>query len=126
MTNPTDLRYTESDEWVRLEGDVATIGVTDYAQDALSDVVYLELPSVGDTFDAGEEFGTIESVKAASDLHCPVAGEVIEVNSDLEDAPETVNESPFGDGWMIKIKVSDASALEQLMDAAAYTAFRAE
>ncbi len=126
MSNPADLRYTETDEWLRLEGDIVTIGITDYAQDALSDIVYLELPSVGDSFEADEEFGTVESVKAASDLHCPVAGEVVEVNSGLEDTPEVVNESPFGEGWLVKIKVSDTSVLDSLMDAEAYTAFRAE
>ncbi len=126
MNNPVDLKYTEDDEWIRVEGDIATIGVTHYAQDALSDIVYLELPSEGDTFEVGDVFGTIESVKAASDLITPISGEVVEVHNDLEDTPETVNESPFEEGWLIKIKMSDASQLEKLMDSAAYTAYRAE
>ena len=117
------LYYTKDDEWVKAEGDSATIGITDYAQDALSDVVYLELPDVGATFEAGKIYGVVESVKAASDLFCPVSGEVTEVNEGLIDAPETVNEDPFGAAWMIKLTMADVSELDGLMDAAAYAAY---
>ena len=126
LSYPEDLKYTKSDEWIRVEGDSATIGVSDFAQDQLNDVVYVELPSVGDTLGAGDEFGVVESVKAASPLKLPVAGEVTEVNSALEDAPETINTDPYGAGWIIKIKITDASALDGLMDAAAYKEFNAE
>lgn len=125
LSYPEDLKYSKSDEWIRVEGDTATIGVSDYAQDQLNDVVYVELPSVGGSFDAGEEFGVIESVKAASPLKMPVAGEVTEVNSQLEDEPEVVNTDPYGAGWMIKIKITDAAALEGLLDAAAYKDYNA-
>ena len=116
-----DLHYTETDEWLRVEGEFAFVGVTDYAQDQLSDIVYVELPSVGDSFAQGETFGVIESVKAAADMHMPASGEVVEVNSALEDTPEIVNEDPYGT-WFIKIRLSDAGALKGLMDAAAYKA----
>jgi glycine cleavage system H protein len=125
LSYPEDLKYTESDEWIRVEGDSATIGVSDYAQDQLNDVVYVELPSVGDTLEAGDEFGVIESVKAASPLKIPVAGTITEVNSALEGEPEIINSDPYGAGWMIKIKISDASALAGLMDAAAYKEYNA-
>jgi glycine cleavage system H protein len=104
---PEDLQYTRSHEWVRIEGDTATIGITDHAQDELGDVVFLELPDEGDTFDAGESFGTVESVKAVSDLYAPVGGEVVEVNSALEDAPENINEDPYGEGWIVKLRTTD-------------------
>lgn len=120
---PDDLKYTNSDEWIRLEGDVATIGITDYAQDQLNDIVYVEYPDVGDSFDKNDVFGTIESVKAAADLHIPVGGEVTAVNDGLEDEPELVNSDPYGKGWLVKIKVSDASELESLMDSGAYASF---
>ena len=107
MNIPEDLQYTESHEWVRIEGDTATIGITDHAQDELGDVVFVELPGEGDTFDAGESFGTVESVKAVSDLYAPVGGEVVEVNSALEDAPENINEDPYGEGWIVKLSISD-------------------
>jgi glycine cleavage system H protein len=103
---PQDLQYTKSHEWVRQEGDTATIGITDHAQDELGDVVFVELPSEGDTFDAGDSFGTVESVKAVSDLYAPVGGEVIEVNSALEDAPEQINEDPYGEGWIVRLRTS--------------------
>jgi glycine cleavage system H protein len=103
---PEDLQYTESHEWVRIEGETATIGITDHAQDELGDVVFVELPGEGDTFDAGESFGTVESVKAVSDLYAPVGGEVVEVNSALEDAPENINEDPYGEGWIVKLRTS--------------------
>ncbi len=124
MSNiPSELRYSKDDEWVKVDGDTALIGITDYAQDSLSDIVYLELPDEGDSFDAGDTFGVVESVKAASDLLMPVSGEVTAVNEDLIDAPETINEDPYGDGWMIKVKMSDPDQLNDLMDAEAYQAF---
>lgn len=117
---PDDLKYMKSDEWVRVEGDIATFGISDYAQDALNDLVYIELQPVGETIDAGATFGEVESVKAASEVYAPIAGEIIEVNSALEEAPETVNGDPYGAGWMIKVRITDASNLENLMDVAAY------
>jgi glycine cleavage system H protein len=108
---PEDLQYTESHEWVRIEGDTATIGITDHAQDELGDVVFVELPGEGDTFDAGESFGTVESVKAVSDLYAPVGGEVVEVNTTLEDAPENINEDPYGEGWIVKLRTTDEANL---------------
>jgi glycine cleavage system H protein len=108
---PEDLRYTESHEWVRMEGDTATIGITDYAQDELGDVVFIELPEEGDAFGAGESFGTVESVKAVSDLYTPVSGEVVEVNSALEDAPENINEDPYGEGWIVRLRTTDEADL---------------
>jgi glycine cleavage system H protein len=108
---PEDLQYTKSHEWVRTEGDTATIGVTEHAQDELGDIVFVELPEEGDTFDAGESFGTVESVKAVSDLYAPVGGEVVEVNSALEDAPEKINEDPYGEGWIVKLRTSDEADL---------------
>ncbi len=121
-TIPANLRYTESHEWVQDNGDgTVTLGITDHAQEALGDVVFVELPEVGRELDAGEEFGVIESVKAASDLYAPLAGEVVEVNESLEDAPETVNESPYEDGWIAKLKLADTGVLDTLLDAEAYT-----
>jgi glycine cleavage system H protein len=122
MNFPAELRYTEDHEWVRLEGDVATIGITDFAQSELGDVVFVEIETEGETLDAGETFGTVEAVKTVSDLYLPVAGEIVEVNGGLEDAPESVNGDPYGDGWMIKVKVSDTAAVDALMDADAYKA----
>ena len=106
MSVPGELQYTRTHEWVRREGDSATVGITDHAQDELGDVVFVELPEEGATFGAGDAFGTIESVKAVSDLYAPISGEVVEVNSALDDAPEKVNEDPYGDGWMIRLRVS--------------------
>ena len=106
MSVPEELQYTRSHEWVRREGETATVGITDHAQDELGDVVFVELPEVGATFGAGEAFGAVESVKAVSDLYAPVGGEVVEVNSALEDAPEKVNEDPYGDGWILKLRAS--------------------
>jgi glycine cleavage system H protein len=117
---PSDLKYLKSDEWLRIEGDTGTIGISDFAQDQLNDVVYVDLPEVGKVLAAGESFGSVESVKAASELMTPVAGEVIAVNSDLEKTPELVNSDPYGRGWMIKIRITDAGAADSLMDAAAY------
>ena len=114
-----NLRYADSHEWVMLDGDVATIGITDYAQHALGNIVYVDMPEAGDEVTAGEEFGAVESVKAASDLISPVSGEVIEVNEALEDSPELINEDAFVN-WIMKVKVSDASEIDSLLDAAAY------
>ena len=104
MSVPEELQYTRSHEWVRREGETATVGITDHAQDELGDVVFVELPEVGATFDAGEAFGAVESVKAVSVLYAPVGGEVLEVNGALEDAPEKINEDPYGDGWILKLR----------------------
>ncbi len=121
MANPKNLKYAESHEWTLDNGDgTVTIGITDFAQEALGDVVFIEMPEVGDGLDAGDTFGVVESVKAASDLYAPVTGEVIEINVDLEDAPETINTSPFEDGWIMKIKMEDSSELDNLLDAAGY------
>jgi glycine cleavage system H protein len=117
---PADLKYTRTDEWIKLDGGEAIIGVTDYAQNALSDIVYVELPQVGDSFKAGDSFGTVESVKAASDMHMPVGGTVTAINTGLEDAPEKVNQSPYGDGWFVRIRPGNPGELDSLMDAAAY------
>lgn len=118
-----DLLYTNDDEWIRVDGDEATIGVSDYAQDSLSDIVYLELPEVGESFAEGDAFGVVESVKAAADLYMPVSGEIVEVNEALLDEPEAVNEDPYGKAWMVRIKLSDKSQLDALMDADAYRAY---
>jgi glycine cleavage system H protein len=120
---PDDLRYTKDHEWVRLAGDRGTVGITHYAQKQLGDVVYLELPEVGRALKANDTFGTVESVKAVSELLSPVAGEVVEVNSALVKAPEAINSDPYGTAWMVKVKLSDPKAVSGLMDAAAYKAF---
>ena len=122
MNIPTDLRYTYDHEWIRLEGDIAKIGVTDYAQGELGDIVFVEVETEGEELDAEEVFGTIEAVKTVSDLFLPVAGEVLEFNKALEDDPSLINNDPFGDGWIIKVKVNDISDVEGLMDAESYTA----
>ncbi|MBN8593157.1 MAG: glycine cleavage system protein GcvH [Anaerolineae bacterium] len=126
MKIPTDVKYTKNDEWVRIEGDTATIGISDFAQDALNDIVYLELPDVGAAIEQGKAFGVVESVKAASDLYMPIGGTVTEVNKPLVDEPETINTDPYGKGWMIKIKVKNAAEADSLMDSAAYEAFCAD
>jgi glycine cleavage system H protein len=127
MSNiPGDLKYTKDDEWIRVEGEEATVGITDYAQDSLSDIVYLELPEVGDSFGEGDTFGVVESVKAAADLLMPLSGKITAVNDSLIDAPETVNSDPYGDAWMIRFKMSDTAQLDTLMDAAAYTQYLAD
>jgi glycine cleavage system H protein len=118
--NPEELRYTQSHEWVRIEGDVGTIGITDYAQKELGDIVYLELPEVGHVFNAEEEFGTVESVKAVSELFTPVSGEVIEINKAAVAEPGIVNDDPFGDGWMIKLKLSTDEEVQKLLSAEQY------
>ena len=114
--------YTEDDEWVNVDGDTATVGITDYAQDQLSDIVYLELPDVGDTLASGDTFGVVESVKAAADLYAPLSGEVTAINDALLDAPEGINDDPHGEAWMIKMTIADKSQLDALMDADAYRA----
>ncbi|MDL2285605.1 glycine cleavage system protein GcvH [Desulfovibrio sp. OttesenSCG-928-F07] len=106
MNIPADLKYVSTHEWIRIEGDIATIGITDFAQDQLGDVTFVELPAAGDTLSADQGMGSVESVKAASDLYCPVAGEVVEVNAALDSNPELVNSDPYGQGWMIKVKLS--------------------
>lgn len=121
MNYPSELKYTKSHEWVRREGDVAVVGITDFAQDALGDVVFVELPPVNKTVEAGEAIAVVESVKTASDIYAPVAGEITEVNSALADKPELLNQSPYGDGWLFKIKVNSAD-LSGLLSAAEYQA----
>jgi glycine cleavage system H protein len=111
LSVPQDLQYTRSHEWVRTDGDTATVGISDHAQDELGDVVFVELPDEGATFDAGESFGTVESVKAVSDVYAPVGGEVVEVNSSLEDAPEKINDDPYGEGWLVKLRTSGEADL---------------
>jgi len=123
---PSDLRYTKDHEWVRLDGDTATIGVTQYAADQLGDVVFVDGPEVGRSVEQFAAFGVVESVKAVSDLYAPVSGEVAEVNGALADKPELVNSDPYGGGWMIKVKVADASQLDELLDPAAYEQLVAE
>ncbi len=120
---PGDLVYHKEHEWVRVEGDVAVIGISHFAQDQLGEVVYVDLPSTGDAVTADETFGEIESVKSVSELYSPVSGEIVEVNDALSDTPETVNADPYGDGWMIKVKMSDASEIDALMSAGDYEAF---
>lgn len=122
MNFPADLKYAKSDEWIRVEGDTAVVGVSDFAQSELSDVVYVDLPSVGDTLAAGQSFGSIESVKAASEVYLPVAGTITAVNDELKTKPELINQDPYGQGWVLKLKVTDAAGLAALLDAAAYEA----
>jgi glycine cleavage system H protein len=123
MEFPEELLYTEEHEWVMVEGDLATIGITDFAQDALGDIVFVELPQVGTILEAGKPFGVVESVKAVSDIYAPVSGEVVEINEELPDTPEVINTSPFEDGWMIKVKLADQSEVGELMSAEAYQEF---
>ena len=123
MNFPAELKYTKDHEWMKMEGDIAVIGISDFAQDALGDVVFINLPEVGDTVTAGESFGDVESVKAVSDVNSPVTGVIVEVNEDLADSPENLNSDPYG-SWIIKVK--DITATEELLDAAAYEAFCAE
>ena len=120
MSLPADLKYTKDHEWVRIEGDIATVGITDFAQGELGDIVYVEVETEGETLDKEEVFGTVEAVKTVSDLFLQLTGEIIEFNADLESEPEAVNEDPYGKGWMIKIKFSDESELDTLLDVAAY------
>ena len=120
MQIPEDLKYTKDHEWARIEGDVVTIGITDFAQSELGDIVYLELPELGFETKQGGSFGTIEAVKAVSDIFSPLTGEVVEVNDKLNDEPEIINKDPYGDGWIIKIKISDLSEYENLLDKSKY------
>jgi glycine cleavage system H protein len=123
---PTDLRYTKEHEWVRVEGDVATVGVTQYAADQLGDVVFVDLPEAGRSLDQFGTFGVVESVKAVSDLFAPLSGEVVEANAALTSQPELVNSEPYGAGWMLKLRVADAKQVDELLDAAAYDKLTAE
>ena len=117
---PEDLKYADDHEWAKAQGDTVRVGISDYAQDQLGDIVFVELPEVGESFEKGAEFGTLESVKAVSEIYMPVGGEIVAVNDTLEEAPEKVNNSPYGDGWLVEIKLSNPQELEQLMDKAAY------
>ncbi len=120
LKTPADLKYTKNDEWLRIEGDTATIGVTDYAQDQLNDIVYVEFPDVGTAFKQGDSFGVVESVKAASDIFMPIGGTITAVNDALSDEPELINTDPYGKGWLIQFKLTDAAEAAGLMDSAAY------
>jgi glycine cleavage system H protein len=120
MNIPANLKYTKEHEWIAIEEDVATIGITDFAQSELGDIVYVEIETVGETLSKDEVFGSVEAVKTVSDLFMPVSGEILEFNSELESNPEAVNKDPYGSGWMIKVQVSDTNELDGLMDAAAY------
>ena len=122
MSFPTDLKYSASHEWAKIEGDLATVGITDFAAGELGDIVFVELPAVGTKVSAGKPFGTVEAVKAVSDLNAPLSGEVAEINSNLEATPDLVNKDSYGQGWMLKIKLSDPAEASRLMDAAAYDA----
>ena len=122
MSAPSDLYYTADHEWVRMDGDIATIGVTDYAQGELGDIVFVEVETEGETLEAEEVFGTIEAVKTVSDLILPITGEIIEMNKAIDDDPSLINDDPFGAGWIIKVRVSNPSDVEGLMDATAYEA----
>lgn len=123
MELPEDLKYTREHEWISIEGSVATIGITDHAQEQLGDVVFVELPSVGDRVEKADAFGVVESTKAVSDVYAPISGEVAEVNDDLPDNPELINEDPYGDGWMVKITLGDQADLDDLMTADEYRKF---
>ncbi len=122
MVSPSELKYTKEHEWVRVDGDSGTIGITDYAQDQLGDIVFLELPAVGAAISAAQKFGEIESVKAVSELFAPVSGEVTETNDGLADSPESVNDDPYGDGWLVKVRLSEAAELDQLLSSDQYEA----
>ena len=122
MNVPENLKYTKDHEWIKLEGDIATIGITDFAQGELGDIVYVEIETLNDSLDSEAVFGSVEAVKTVSDLFMPVSGEVIEINETLEDAPETVNDDPYGAGWMVKVQCSDLTQIEGLLDANAYSA----
>jgi glycine cleavage system H protein len=123
VKTPTDLKYARTDEWLRLEGETATVGISDFAQSELNDIVFVELPEVGTEIGKGQSFGVVESVKAASDIYAPVAGSIIEVNTALQDQPELINSDPYGKGWLVKIRVSDSAGADDLMDSNAYQAY---
>ena len=120
MEFPTNIKYTNEHEWIRLEGDIAYVGITDYAQQQLGDIVFIDVPTEGETLEKGETFGTVEVVKTVSDLFLPIGGEVMEVNSQLEEHPELVNQAPYGEGWIIKLKPTNTDEMNELLDAAAY------
>jgi glycine cleavage system H protein len=120
---PADCRYAENHEWIRVSDDTATVGISDFAQQELTDVVYVELPEEGKSLDQGEPFAVVESVKAASDVYMPVSGEIVEVNEALEDSPELVNDDPYGEGWFVRIRIADPAELDALMDPDDYRAF---
>ena len=120
MNFPTNVKYTSEHEWIRLEGEEAYVGITDYAQDQLGDIVFVDVTTEGETLEAGEVFGTIEVVKTVSDLFLPVGGEILEVNPELEELPELVNQDPYGKGWLVRIRPTDVSEMDKLMDAEAY------
>jgi glycine cleavage system H protein len=122
MQFPAELLYTNEHEWIRIEGDIATVGITDFAQGELGDIVFLDVTTLGDTLAEGEVFGSVEAVKTVSDLFMPISGEIIEVNTDLESSPELVNTDPYGSGWMVRIKISNADEASNLLDATTYTA----
>lgn len=122
MNFPQDLKYTNEHEWIRVEGDMAYVGITDYAQEQLGDIVFVDIPTVGESLEANETFGTIEVVKTISDLFLPVAGEIVEQNESLEENPELVNKDPYGEGWLIKMKPANLKDIEDLLDAEAYKA----
>lgn len=122
MNIPAELKYTKDHEWIRIEGDTATVGITDFAQGELGDIVYVEIETVGETVEQEAVFGTVEAVKTVSDLFMPLTGEVLELNSRLEGEPELVNKDPYGDGWMVKVKIADPGQLSSLLDADAYKA----
>lgn len=120
MEFPTNIKYTNEHEWIRLEGDIAYVGITDYAQQQLGDIVFIDVPTEGETLEKGETFGTVEVVKTVSDLFLPIGGEILEVNSQLEEHPELVNQDPYGEGWIIKLKPTNTDEMNELLDAAAY------
>jgi len=122
MNTPDNLKYTKDHEWIKIDGDTATIGITDFAQSELGDIVYVEVETVGETLDKDEVFGTVEAVKTVSDLYLPLTGKIIEFNEELEDEPEMVNEQPYEKGWMIKMEIADHNEVKELMDAEAYKA----
>ena len=122
MNTPDNLKYTKDHEWIKIDGDIATIGITDFAQSELGDIVYVEVETVGETLDKDEVFGTVEAVKTVSDLYLPLTGKIIKFNEDLEDEPEMVNEEPYEKGWMIKMEIADHDEVKELMDAKAYKA----
>ena len=122
MSLPQDLKYSEDHEWIKVDGNTVTIGITDFAQSELGDIVFVELPEEGDDISTGDSFGSVESVKTVSELYAPVSGKVVAVNEELEDSPELVNENPYEGAWMLKVEISDAGELDNLLDAAAYQA----
>lgn len=120
LSFPSDVKYTDDHEWAKVEGDLVSVGITDYAQDQLGEIVFVEMPEIGDSFGQGDEFGSVESVKAVSEIFLPISGEIVEVNSELEDAPELVNTDCYNKGWLVKIKPQDLSEMDSLKDQAAY------